>query len=401
MLAEEITRALERKGDRVRSEPIPTHFRDRIPVERRHWEIENSDVFLFLVSANSLDDEGARREFEHATRTRRSVRILPLLVGGISVFRELPDYLRPFHVQTVERGNISEILAAVDAMRPVKTVSFAFVILTTALLSVAAASTTFVMWSTRDADPRVIQLLGADVNRQAETTFFRTAVRVPEEHRVGNIERPAPITLWSWKIREDAEDKRKHFIQLPSVPMSKAEFLEELSSVPRNSVLLYVHGYNSEPRDACLRLSQIVWDTNYRGIPVFFRWQSRGELAGYKYDEDSAKIAREPLMRLIKDMQQHGVSDIHILAHSMGNQIVVDALAQLSSTFEIAPISELIMAAPDVDRDVMKVLAPKVRQFTRGMTLYASSSDKALQLSRGISQNPRAGDVPPVRHQDV
>jgi esterase/lipase superfamily enzyme len=40
------------------------------------------------------------------------------------------------------------------------------------------------------------------------------------------------------------------------------------------------------------------------------------------------------------------------------------------------------MAHPDVAEDLFKILAPKVREFTGGMTLYASSRDTALEFSR-------------------
>jgi esterase/lipase superfamily enzyme len=57
-------------------------------------------------------------------------------------------------------------------------------------------------------------------------------------------------------------------------------------------------------------------------------------------------------------------------------------------------VAELIMAAPDVDRDYFISVAPQVRKITAGMTLYASSADKALIVSRQLAGVPRAGDVP-------
>jgi esterase/lipase superfamily enzyme len=39
---------------------------------------------------------------------------------------------------------------------------------------------------------------------------------------------------------------------------------------------------------------------------------------------------------------------------------------------------------------------PKVAKVAKGLTLYASANDKALQLSKRVAGNiPRAGDVPP------
>jgi esterase/lipase superfamily enzyme len=57
-------------------------------------------------------------------------------------------------------------------------------------------------------------------------------------------------------------------------------------------------------------------------------------------------------------------------------------------------IGEYMMAAPDVDRDMYRIDAPQVRKITSGMTLYASSTDKALMVSREVFGDvPRAGGV--------
>ena len=46
-----------------------------------------------------------------------------------------------------------------------------------------------------------------------------------------------------------------------------------------------------------------------------------------------------------------GVKNIYVVAHSMGNQIVLDALAQAAYMDLPVSLSELVFAAPDVDRD--------------------------------------------------
>ena len=84
-----------------------------------------------------------------------------------------------------------------------------------------------------------------------------------------------------------------------------------------------------------------------------------------------------------------------MIAHSMGNQVVLEALAHAIGGPLSRPIGELITAAPDVDRDHYRGIAARVRAVSRGMTLYASSADKALITSRELAGIPRAGDVGP------
>jgi esterase/lipase superfamily enzyme len=56
-------------------------------------------------------------------------------------------------------------------------------------------------------------------------------------------------------------------------------------------------------------------------------------------------------------------------------------------------IREVVLAAPDIDTDVfVHQIAPDLVAIGAPVTLYASSTDRALSLSRLIHGGPRAGD---------
>jgi len=57
-------------------------------------------------------------------------------------------------------------------------------------------------------------------------------------------------------------------------------------------------------------------------------------------------------------------------------------------------IRELIFAAPDVDRDVFASRAELIKRVCEGVTIYASSADKALQASKVWAGGYQVGDVP-------
>jgi esterase/lipase superfamily enzyme len=57
-------------------------------------------------------------------------------------------------------------------------------------------------------------------------------------------------------------------------------------------------------------------------------------------------------------------------------------------------ISQIILAAPDVDRDKFNIIAREITNFAKGVTLYAASNDRALGYSARFWGGPRAGDVP-------
>jgi esterase/lipase superfamily enzyme len=160
--------------------------------------------------------------------------------------------------------------------------------------------------------------------------------------------------------------------------------------------MVFVHGYNTSFEDAVFKAAQIAYDTNFPGLPIAFSWPSKGNTAAYDYDRESALFSRGPLLELLHLIrEQAGVSKVYVIAHSMGNQIVADALAGADRPGIDFRVTELVMAAPDMDRDVFEPLLPRLRLAADGMTLYASSADKAMLASSIKAGGVRAGDVPP------
>jgi esterase/lipase superfamily enzyme len=81
----------------------------------------------------------------------------------------------------------------------------------------------------------------------------------------------------------------------------------------------------------------------------------------------------------------------------MGNLPLLNVLRELGPSMPPGVhLNEVILAAPDVDRDVFANLIGAIRGFGRGITLYCSANDRAMIVSRQVAGGvPRAGDVPP------
>ncbi len=226
--------------------------------------------------------------------------------------------------------------------------------------------------------------------------FGVVRVHIPDDHKIGQIKLPGAISLFGWTIRQEEIDPKKHFFIRSRQLLSREQWESYVRALKKTDALIFVHGFNNTFDEAAFRMAQIVWDLGYRGLPVLFSWPSRGGTLNYFYDRDSALGARRHFIDLLQILQNnHGIERIHVLAHSMGNFIVVDALANNARTTDPVRIAELIMAAPDVDVDQFKEEIPLVQKVAKGMTLYASSNDKALVISRSVAGGiPRAGDVP-------
>ena len=138
---------------------------------------------------------------------------------------------------------------------------------------------------------------------------------------------------------------------------AKANFDARIRRTPGRRVLIFVHGFNTRFEEAVYRLAQIVHDARVDVAPVLFTWPSGGNVTDYVYDRDSAMYSRDALesvlQALVKDQY---VDSISILAHSMGNYIVVESLRQMSIRDRgLSPkIRDVMLASPDIDVDVFR-----------------------------------------------
>ena len=246
--------------------------------------------------------------------------------------------------------------------------------------------------------------LAFNSDRGRRLEIGRALVTVPKSHEVPQIERPWSIKIpyFDVTIYEEEEDPKRHFTMPEIQKLSKPEFLrlarERLAASVRfkDHAIVFVHGYNTSFDNAVYRTAQISYDLKFDGAAFLYSWPSGGAVASYTYDRESATAAK-PYMREFLELviKQSGAKSISIIAHSMGNQPLMEVLKDMrSSAPDDVVISQIILAAPDVDADTFTNLAREISGFAKGVTLYAAANDRALTISRNFWQNPRAGDVP-------
>ena len=259
----------------------------------------------------------------------------------------------------------------------------------------------------RDRDPRTERAVyNGDRARRLE--LGRAQITVPKSHQVPKVERP-----WTYRLPftqvvlyRQREDPARHFTIKDVQSLTQEEFLTAVrarlneAGSYKGHALVFVHGFNVSFDNALFRTAQLAYDLKFDGAPFLYSWPSKGTIGlnDYPYDRESSTQA-EPFLRAFLEMiaRDTGATSVSIIAHSMGNQLLLPVLRGLKSTVPTGlTISQVIMAAPDVDRDTFENLAKEIAGSTRSMTLMAASNDVALGISRrfwgGI---PRAGDVPP------
>ena len=171
------------------------------------------------------------------------------------------------------------------------------------------------------------------------------------------------------------------------------------AATPKHRALVFVHGFNNRFDDAVFRFAQLVHDSHAAVTPVLFTWPSRGSMFAYGYDRESAAISRDALEQVLDLLvRDPAVDEVDILAHSMGNWLVIETLRQMAIRDRHIPvkIDDVMLAAPDVDVDQFDGdIADMGKQHPR-FTLFASKDDRALALSGWIwGSDVRLGAVDP------
>ena len=238
---------------------------------------------------------------------------------------------------------------------------------------------------------------GAARNPRGELQLGRYDVSVPRDHRMGSVERPTILTIWR-------EDPLRHFIIVERTVQTDGEFFKQVSAIVtqsrRKSAFVFVHGYNVAFDDAIHRTAQLAYDLAFDGAPILYSWPSVGTEIGYTVDANNSQWSIPHLRRFLEDVSNRsGAQVVHLIAHSMGNQPLVHALREIAITPrpDARPrFNQVVLTAPDIDVDTFRQLASALKGSAERITLYASSNDVALKLSKRYQGYQRAGDSVPT-----
>jgi esterase/lipase superfamily enzyme len=190
--------------------------------------------------------------------------------------------------------------------------------------------------------------------------------------------------------------------------VSKNQFAAELSNWigqsknPKKEAFIYIHGHNVQFDSATRRAAQLAISLDMRNGAIMYSWPSGQRMTLYAKSQINARRSAPYLgefLELVKSVE--GVDELHIIAHSMGNDVLTRALNKLELegfSAEQRPFGQIIWASPDVaSADFANFTAAyKTRKIADGMTLYASSKDRALSISNWLSDMKRAGQSPPL-----
>ena len=184
---------------------------------------------------------------------------------------------------------------------------------------------------------------------------------------------------------------------------------KRLAFNPVKDIFIYVHGVNTSFESPLLVASELWHYLGYRGVFIAFSWPSGQNIMEYVTDVDTAEYSAVQFRRFLEYLISETEAErIHILASSAGTKLVTLSLHQIG-LMELCRkdenpgstrIGRVLFAAGDVERQLFGMyVSDKLLEPIDSLTVYMSSSDKALNASRSIRRYPRLGQ--PWASEDI
>jgi esterase/lipase superfamily enzyme len=185
--------------------------------------------------------------------------------------------------------------------------------------------------------------------------------------------------------------------------LSQDDFYSQLhaavQSSPQKSLLFIVWGFRDWFRSAALKTAYTAYTLDINTPTMLFDWPgnqgdgSRGYSAAQIVSDKSAPDLARTLAVVI---EKTGAEDIWIMGSSLGCQTICDAFVLLGKKPELAEgkqkISHVVLSAPDVAADAFnEQFAEGIKTFSKHLTAYVSSNDRALLMSNWLNRGRRLG----------
>jgi len=198
-----------------------------------------------------------------------------------------------------------------------------------------------------------------------------------------------------------------------------------------DAIMVFVHGFSNTLDDAVRDAALVSEDTGFCGLTIAYVWRSLGTPAPFdclvygapvgvvqsffdrisetkdllEADSAACRLPKDVVRRCsgnyLADLEIANGSDsqfdhflraivaakpsgtpVHVVAHSMGSQLVVNWLKRNPSLENQQPLASLTLIAPDVGTDEFRRIGARLHRFAKGVTVFGTERDEALGLSR-------------------
>jgi len=194
-------------------------------------------------------------------------------------------------------------------------------------------------------------------------------------------------------------------IQLRQVlEVAEPNFLDQLraqvDASPNRSLLININGFRERFTSALRKTAFLAHVMDVDTPLLVFDWPGdqgsslRGYRRAQRIAEASGAELAQTLRLVIREIQP---DQLAIIANSMGGEVVVNAFTELYQDPEFndleSEITHVILTAPDVSHARFGAqFREEIRSLADHLTVYVSSNDQALFMSRVINRARRLGE---------
>jgi esterase/lipase superfamily enzyme len=194
-------------------------------------------------------------------------------------------------------------------------------------------------------------------------------------------------------------------IQLQNVrdiarPLFIEQLREQVDNSPHRALLIVVHGFR-EAYESALRKTAFLGHVLDIDAPVLlFDWPGNqgSSLGGYRRAREVATASGAELAQTL-DLVINEVRPqrLWVVANSMGAQVVAHAFSELYQRSDYSDseqeIEHVILTAPDVGHEEFdQRFRDEILALANHLSVYVSSNDRALLISRLVNRQARAGE---------
>ena len=157
-------------------------------------------------------------------------------------------------------------------------------------------------------------------------------------------------------------------------------------------LLVYIHGYNVGLERSCRDAARVAYQTGFEDRLLLFSWPASRTIVTYRKDEKRMVESMPAIVSAIGVLSERfGADRINVIAHSMGSRAIVRSIEAAPDGFD--PIDNLILIAPDIDREAFSEVLPVLQERVSTISVLAADSDRLLMLSQAINLGERLGQA--------
>ena len=179
-----------------------------------------------------------------------------------------------------------------------------------------------------------------------------------------------------------------------------SEIRSQVEASPFRSLLININGFRERFPSALRKTAFLAHVLDIDTPLLAFDWPGdqgsgpRGYLRAQTIAGESGIELARTIERIVREVQPER---LWIIANSMGGEVVVSAFSELYEQEEMADpeteIEHVILTAPDVSHEEFgSQFRHKILALTENLTVYVSSNDRALLMSRVLNRGRRLGE---------